>query len=134
MTLTIEVVLTACWMTCPLPLPGTPPRGKRRVWFADEILNRRSESAPGSPVGGSPFSPVVSRDGDGDGQGGSPAASPRIRRAPPPHRTAVNVGSEKTQQGIRQIQPKLMSPCVSSFFFLSCRRPVDFMVGGPQLC
>lgn len=84
----------------PISLSGTPPRGKRRVWFADEILNRRSESAPGSPVGGPPFSPLVTRDGDG--QGKSPAASPQIRRALRPHRTAVNVGSEKTQHGICQ--------------------------------
>lgn len=112
MTFTLKVVLTACWMTYPLPLSGTPPRGKRRVWFADEILNRRSESAPGSPVGGPPFLPVVTRDGDG--QGGSPVASPQIRRALRPHRTAVNVGSEKTQRGICHLKTELMSRCVSS--------------------
>eukprot|EP00066_Takifugu_rubripes_P023777 XP_011613043.1 PREDICTED: zinc finger FYVE domain-containing protein 9-like [Takifugu rubripes] len=69
-------------------LDGTPPRGKRRVWFADEILNRRSESAPASPVGGPPFSPLMTRAADGLGK--SPAASPQIRRALRPHGTAVN--------------------------------------------
>uniref|UniRef100_A0A671V1Y1 Zinc finger, FYVE domain containing 9b n=1 Tax=Sparus aurata TaxID=8175 RepID=A0A671V1Y1_SPAAU len=45
----------------------TPPRGKRRVWFADEILNKQSESAPTTPV----------------------------RGALRPHGTNINVGSPK---------------------------------------
>lgn len=94
----VKVVQTACLMTHPPSLSGTPPRGKRRVWFADEILSRRSESAPGSPVGRPPFSPLLTRDGDGRGK--SPGASPQIRRAPRPHRMAVNVGSEKIRHRI----------------------------------
>ncbi|XP_054458985.1 zinc finger FYVE domain-containing protein 9 [Anoplopoma fimbria] len=38
----------------------TPPRGKRRVWFADDILpKKQSESAPTTPVRG--FSPLMRR-------------------------------------------------------------------------
>ncbi|KAI3368835.1 hypothetical protein L3Q82_025815 [Scortum barcoo] len=33
----------------------TPPRGKRRVWFADEILNKQSESAPTTPEACGPY-------------------------------------------------------------------------------
>uniref|UniRef100_A0A671V4X0 Zinc finger, FYVE domain containing 9b n=1 Tax=Sparus aurata TaxID=8175 RepID=A0A671V4X0_SPAAU len=38
----------------------TPPRGKRRVWFADEILNKQSESAPTTPVRGTYLSGSLS--------------------------------------------------------------------------
>lgn len=109
---TAKVVLTACLMAPPRSLSGTPPRGKRRVWFADEILGRRSESAPGSPVRGPPFLPLVTEDGDVQGE--SPAASPQIRRALRPHRTAANVGPRKTQHGICPFKPELMPHRVSA--------------------
>ncbi|XP_067453272.1 zinc finger FYVE domain-containing protein 9 [Thunnus thynnus] len=67
----------------------TPPRGKRRVWFADEFLaNKQSESAPTTPVRGPGFSPLTRR-----ALGGSvkiPGGSPQIRRALRPHGTAIN--------------------------------------------
>ncbi|XP_064808575.1 zinc finger FYVE domain-containing protein 9 [Oncorhynchus masou masou] len=41
---------------------GTPPRGRRRVWFADEILsNEKSDSAPCTPIRGPTFSPLLLR-------------------------------------------------------------------------
>ncbi|XP_060934874.1 zinc finger FYVE domain-containing protein 9 [Limanda limanda] len=49
----------------------TPPRGKRRVWFADEILtDKQSESEPNTPVRGPTFSPLTGR------ALGEPAKSP----------------------------------------------------------
>ncbi|CAB1314244.1 unnamed protein product, partial [Coregonus sp. 'balchen'] len=40
----------------------TPPRGRRRVWFADEILsNEKSDSAPCTPIRGPTFSPLLLR-------------------------------------------------------------------------
>ncbi|KAL1023145.1 hypothetical protein UPYG_G00036940 [Umbra pygmaea] len=40
----------------------TPPRGRRRVWFADETLaNEKSDSAPCTPVRGPTFSPLLLR-------------------------------------------------------------------------
>ncbi|XP_028260669.1 zinc finger FYVE domain-containing protein 9 [Parambassis ranga] len=57
----------------------TPPRGKRRVWFADEILtNNQSESAPTTPVRGPTFSPLMRRAMGGPVR--SPVGSPQIRR------------------------------------------------------
>ncbi|KAM7410085.1 hypothetical protein PAMA_001503 [Pampus argenteus] len=68
---------------------GTPPRGKRRVWFADEFLNnKQSESAPTTPVRGPAFSPLTRRS-----LGGSvkiSGGSPQIRRALKPHGTSIN--------------------------------------------
>uniref|UniRef100_A0A8D3A4K0 Zinc finger, FYVE domain containing 9b n=1 Tax=Scophthalmus maximus TaxID=52904 RepID=A0A8D3A4K0_SCOMX len=63
---------------------GTPPRGKRRVWFADEILtSKQSESAPTTPVRGPTFSPLMRRAlGE---QVKSPVGSPQIRRACGPY-------------------------------------------------
>lgn len=72
---------------------GTPPRGKRRVWFADEILNKQSESAPTTPVRGHTLSPLMTRALGR--QVKSPAGSPQIRRALRPHGTNVNVGPPK---------------------------------------
>ncbi|XP_062279502.1 zinc finger FYVE domain-containing protein 9 [Scomber scombrus] len=67
----------------------TPPRGKRRVWFADEFLaNKQSESAPTTPIRGPAFSPLTRR-----ALGGSvriPGGSPQIRRASRPHGTSIN--------------------------------------------
>ncbi|TMS20442.1 Zinc finger FYVE domain-containing protein 9 [Larimichthys crocea] len=66
----------------------TPPRGKRRVWFADEILNKQSESAPTTPVRGPAFSPLMRRALGGPVK--SPVGSPQIRRALRPHGTNIN--------------------------------------------
>lgn len=73
---------------------GTPPRGKRRVWFADEILNKQSASAPTTPVRGPTFSPLMKRALGGLVK--SPVGSPQIRRALRPHGTNINVGPPKT--------------------------------------
>nr|XP_019936118.1 PREDICTED: zinc finger FYVE domain-containing protein 9-like [Paralichthys olivaceus] len=57
----------------------TPPRGKRRVWFSDEILtNKQSESAPTTPVRGPTFSPLMRRALGEPVK--SPVGSPQIRR------------------------------------------------------
>uniref|UniRef100_G3PDW7 Zinc finger, FYVE domain containing 9b n=1 Tax=Gasterosteus aculeatus aculeatus TaxID=481459 RepID=G3PDW7_GASAC len=65
----------------------TPPRGRRRVWFADDILpSGQSESAPTSPVRGA--SPLMRRALGG--LVGSPVSSPQTRRASRPHRTGAN--------------------------------------------
>nr|XP_020462682.1 zinc finger FYVE domain-containing protein 9-like isoform X2 [Monopterus albus] len=67
----------------------TPPWGKRRVWFADEILtNKQSESAPATPVRGPTFSPLMRQALDGSVK--SPVGSPQIRGALRPHRTTIN--------------------------------------------
>ncbi|GAA6235015.1 zinc finger FYVE domain-containing protein 9-like isoform X1 [Lates japonicus] len=67
----------------------TPPRGKRRVWFADEILtNKQSESAPTTPVRGPTFSPLMRRALGGPVK--SPVGSPQIRRTLRPHGTSIN--------------------------------------------
>ncbi|XP_029988672.1 zinc finger FYVE domain-containing protein 9 isoform X2 [Sphaeramia orbicularis] len=67
----------------------TPPRGKRRVWFADEILtNKQSESAPTTPVRGPTFSPLMRRALGGPVK--SPVGSPQFRRALRPHGSAAN--------------------------------------------
>ncbi|XP_044055007.1 zinc finger FYVE domain-containing protein 9 isoform X3 [Siniperca chuatsi] len=66
----------------------TPPRGKRRVWFADEILNKQSASAPTTPVRGPTFSPLMRRALGGLVKG--PVGSPQIRRALRPHGTNIN--------------------------------------------
>lgn len=77
-----------------LSLLGTPPRGKRRVWFADEILtNQQSESAPTTPVRGPSFSPLMRRVLGGPVK--SPVGSPQIRRTLRPHGTTISVGSPK---------------------------------------
>ncbi|XP_029285285.1 zinc finger FYVE domain-containing protein 9 [Cottoperca gobio] len=67
-------------------LKRTPPRGKRRVWFADDILSNKSESAPTTPVRA--FSPLMRRALGGPGR--SPVGSPQIRRALRPHGTNIN--------------------------------------------
>ncbi|XP_032382258.1 zinc finger FYVE domain-containing protein 9 [Etheostoma spectabile] len=68
-------------------LKRTPPRGKRRVWFAEDMLpNKQSESAPTTPVRG--FSPLIRRALNG--QVSSPVGSPQIRRALRPHGTNIN--------------------------------------------
>ncbi|XP_051802656.1 zinc finger FYVE domain-containing protein 9 isoform X2 [Acanthochromis polyacanthus] len=68
---------------------GTPPRGKRRVWFADEILaNKQSESAPTTPVRGPTFSPLMRRALGGPGR--SPVGSPQLRRTSRPHGTSIS--------------------------------------------
>ncbi|XP_037325271.2 zinc finger FYVE domain-containing protein 9 isoform X2 [Pungitius pungitius] len=65
----------------------TPPRGRRRVWFADDLLpNKQSESAPTTPVRG--VSPLVRRALGGPVR--SPVGSPQIRRALRPRGTSVN--------------------------------------------
>ncbi|XP_072245761.1 zinc finger FYVE domain-containing protein 9 [Leuresthes tenuis] len=69
----------------------TPPRGKRRVWFADENLtNRQSESAPTTPVRGPTFSPLMRRALGGPVE--SPVGSPQIRRTMKPHGTTEACG------------------------------------------
>ncbi|XP_074491672.1 zinc finger FYVE domain-containing protein 9 [Sebastes fasciatus] len=68
-------------------LKRTPPRGRRRVWFADDILpSKQSESAPTTPTRG--FSPLMRRALGGPGR--SPVGSPQIRRALRPHGTNIN--------------------------------------------
>ncbi|TNM87339.1 hypothetical protein fugu_005560 [Takifugu bimaculatus] len=67
---------------------GHPPGVKGECGLQMRSSIGASESAPASPVGGPPFSPLMTRAGDGLGK--SPAASPQIRRALRPHRTAVN--------------------------------------------
>uniref|UniRef100_UPI003AAFD850 zinc finger FYVE domain-containing protein 9 n=1 Tax=Centroberyx gerrardi TaxID=166262 RepID=UPI003AAFD850 len=70
-------------------LDGTPPRGKRRVWFADDILStKQSESAPTTPVRGPSFSPLMRRALGGPIR--SPVGSPQFRRASRPQETAIN--------------------------------------------
>ncbi|KAG7283625.1 hypothetical protein CRUP_020398, partial [Coryphaenoides rupestris] len=67
----------------------SPPRGRRRVWFADEILSRRrSESAPTTPVREPAFSPLTRRALGGPT--GSPLVSPQTRRSQRPQETAIN--------------------------------------------
>ncbi|KAM4574871.1 zinc finger FYVE domain-containing protein 9 isoform 2-T2 [Fundulus diaphanus] len=67
----------------------TPPRGKRRVWFADDILSgQQSESAPSTPVRGLTFSPLMRRAMGESAR--SPAGSPQIRRTVKPQRTTIN--------------------------------------------
>ncbi|XP_008297701.1 zinc finger FYVE domain-containing protein 9 [Stegastes partitus] len=67
----------------------TPPRGKRRVWFADEILaNKQSESAPTTPVRGPSFSPLMRRALGGPAR--SPVGSPQLRRSSRPHGTSIS--------------------------------------------
>ncbi|XP_026013887.1 zinc finger FYVE domain-containing protein 9 isoform X4 [Astatotilapia calliptera] len=64
------------------------PKGKRRVWFADEILtNKHSESAPTTPVREPAFSPLMSRVLGGPVK--SPVGSPQIRRTLRPHGTMI---------------------------------------------
>ncbi|XP_076009242.1 zinc finger FYVE domain-containing protein 9 [Genypterus blacodes] len=69
-------------------LDGTPPRIKRRVWFADDILNKQSESAPTTPVRGPTFSPLMRRAMGGPIK--SPTCSPQMPRALRPHKPPVN--------------------------------------------
>ncbi|XP_062308756.1 zinc finger FYVE domain-containing protein 9 [Osmerus eperlanus] len=58
---------------------STPPRGKRRVWFADEILPcKQSESAPTTPIRGPTFSPLMGRAMATPVM--SPTCSPQTRR------------------------------------------------------
>ncbi|XP_051930214.1 zinc finger FYVE domain-containing protein 9 [Hippocampus zosterae] len=62
-------------------IKSTSPRGKRRVWFADELhVDERSET---TPVGGHAFSPSVSRAAR-NGTAKGPAGSPQLRRASRP--------------------------------------------------
>ncbi|XP_063322854.1 zinc finger FYVE domain-containing protein 9 isoform X2 [Pelmatolapia mariae] len=64
------------------------PKGKRKVWFADEILtNKHSESAPTTPIRGPAFSPLMSRVLGGPVK--SPVGSPQIRRTLRPHGTMI---------------------------------------------
>uniref|UniRef100_A0A8C8HXS5 FYVE-type domain-containing protein n=1 Tax=Oncorhynchus tshawytscha TaxID=74940 RepID=A0A8C8HXS5_ONCTS len=54
-----SILLTFSHVCCSL---GTPPRGRRKVWFADEILsNEKSDSAPCTPIRGPTFSPLLLR-------------------------------------------------------------------------
>ncbi|XP_069006405.1 zinc finger FYVE domain-containing protein 9 isoform X2 [Embiotoca jacksoni] len=67
----------------------TPPRGKRRVWFAEDILtSKQSESAPTTPVRGPTFSPLMRRALGGPVK--SPVGSPQIRRTSRPHGTTIS--------------------------------------------
>ncbi|XP_029002532.1 zinc finger FYVE domain-containing protein 9 isoform X2 [Betta splendens] len=61
-------------------IKSTPPKGKRRVWFADEM---KSESAPTTPVRGPAFSPLMRR------ALGAAVGSPQLR-ACRPHGTSIN--------------------------------------------
>lgn len=64
----------------------TPPRRKRRVWFADDILtDQQSESAPTTPVREPTFSPLMRRALGGPAE--SPVGSPQMRRSMRPHGT-----------------------------------------------
>uniref|UniRef100_UPI0037E7558D zinc finger FYVE domain-containing protein 9 isoform X2 n=1 Tax=Semicossyphus pulcher TaxID=241346 RepID=UPI0037E7558D len=70
-------------------IKSTPPRGKRRVWFADEILPiKQSESAPTTPTRGPTFSPLMRRALGGPVR--SPVGSPQIRRALRQRGTNIN--------------------------------------------
>nr|XP_057929818.1 zinc finger FYVE domain-containing protein 9 [Doryrhamphus excisus] len=65
-------------------IKSTSPRGKRRVWFADEVLvDKQSDSAPTTPVRGPTSSPLMSRVPRRTAK--SPGGSPQLRRAPKPH-------------------------------------------------
>ncbi|XP_074525339.1 zinc finger FYVE domain-containing protein 9 isoform X2 [Halichoeres trimaculatus] len=67
----------------------TSPRGKRRVWFEDEILpSKQSESAPTTPTRGPVFSPLMRRAFGGAVR--SPVGSPQLRRALRPRGTNIN--------------------------------------------
>ncbi|XP_061594112.1 zinc finger FYVE domain-containing protein 9 [Cololabis saira] len=67
----------------------TPPRGRRRVWFADEMCsNQQSESAPTTPLRGPSFSPLMKRMLGGPNK--SPVGSPQIRRTLRPNGTAIS--------------------------------------------
>ncbi|XP_053733692.1 zinc finger FYVE domain-containing protein 9 isoform X1 [Synchiropus splendidus] len=69
----------------------TPPRGRRRVWFADDILThqQQSESAPTTPTREPAFSPLMTPASGRPvrGSGGSPL----IHRAARSHRMATTV-------------------------------------------
>nr|XP_020505715.1 zinc finger FYVE domain-containing protein 9-like isoform X2 [Labrus bergylta] len=68
---------------------STPPRGKRKVWFADDILpSKQSESAPTTPTRGPTFSPLMRRALGGAVR--SPVSSPQLRRASRPRGTNIN--------------------------------------------
>ena len=86
------VYIDVCVCVCVCVCAGSPPRGRRRVWFADEILSRRrSESAPTTPVRDPTFSPLMRRAPGGPVR--SPAGSPQTRRrSQRPQETAINVG------------------------------------------
>ncbi|XP_024921493.1 zinc finger FYVE domain-containing protein 9 isoform X1 [Cynoglossus semilaevis] len=64
----------------------TPPRGRRRVWFADDVAQKQSESAPTTPVRGPTFSPLM-RHALGDRVKSS---SPQIRRSSRPEGTSTS--------------------------------------------
>uniref|UniRef100_A0A7N8YI57 Zinc finger, FYVE domain containing 9b n=1 Tax=Mastacembelus armatus TaxID=205130 RepID=A0A7N8YI57_9TELE len=81
---------------------GTPPRGKRRVWFADEILTKKqSESAPTTPVRGPSFSPLMRREACGPyGWGTTALVSSSVNLIPldglPPILTSTGVKGDYT--------------------------------------
>ncbi|XP_077573729.1 zinc finger FYVE domain-containing protein 9 [Stigmatopora nigra] len=69
-------------------IKSTSPRGRRRVWFADELLiQKQSESAPATPVRGTALPPSGSR-AVGTGPAKSPGGSPQLKRASRPHGSA----------------------------------------------
>ncbi|XP_034036695.1 zinc finger FYVE domain-containing protein 9 [Thalassophryne amazonica] len=73
-------------------IKSTPPKDKRRVWFADEFLtNKHSESAPTTPVRGAAFSPAMRRAPCGTHK--CPAGSPQIRMAFRQHGQTANEAS-----------------------------------------
>lgn len=91
----VVVFLKSCRNHSCILSSGMSPKGKRRVWFADEILtNKHSESAPTTPVREPAFSPLMSRVLGGPVK--SPVGSPQIRRTFRPHGTMIGVGSPKT--------------------------------------
>uniref|UniRef100_A0AAX7SF45 FYVE-type domain-containing protein n=1 Tax=Astatotilapia calliptera TaxID=8154 RepID=A0AAX7SF45_ASTCA len=62
----VVVFLKSCRNHSCILSSGMSPKGKRRVWFADEILtNKHSESAPTTPVREPAFSPLMSREACG---------------------------------------------------------------------
>ncbi|XP_058494435.1 zinc finger FYVE domain-containing protein 9 [Solea solea] len=66
----------------------TPPRGKRRVWFAEDFASKQSESAPTTPAREPVFSPLM-RQVLGE-SAKSPVGSPQIRRSSRPVGTSIS--------------------------------------------
>lgn len=126
---------------------GTPPGGKRKVCFADEILaNQQSESAPTTPVRGPSLSPLMRRALEEPDK--SPVGTPQVRRSSRTHRSMISVGlPQMLPDSLRTnwerkwmfllVFRSFVDRTLQLLFFCSStfltRRPVVPMVGAPQL-